>query len=67
MGYNVFISYSSKNTTIAQEICNELEKNDIKCWIAPRDIPVGAKYSSVITRAIKESIVVVLIFCIGFF
>ena len=62
MGYNVFISYSSKNTTIAQEICNELEKNDIKCWIAPRDIPVGAKYSSVITRAIKESIVVVLIF-----
>lgn len=62
MKYDVFISYSSKNTTTAQAICHELEDNGIKCWMAPRDIPVGSKYASVITRAIKESKAVVLVF-----
>lgn len=62
MKYDVFISYSSKNTTTAQAICHELEDNGIKCWMAPRDIPVGSKYASVITRAIKECKAVVLVF-----
>ena len=62
MNHDVFISYSSKNSTAAQAICHELEDNGIKCWMAPRDIPVGAKYASVITDAIVSSKVVVLIF-----
>ena len=62
MKYDVFISYSSKNTTTAQAICHELEDNGIKCWMAPRDIPVGSKYASVITQAIKECKAVVLVF-----
>ena len=62
MNHDVFISYSSKNSKAAQAICHELEDNGIKCWMAPRDIPMGSKYASVITDAIVNSKVVVLIF-----
>ena len=62
MNHDVFISYSSKNSTTAQAICHELEDNHIKCWMAPRDIPVGAKYASVIAQAIKSCKTVVLVF-----
>ena len=62
MKYDVFISYSSKNSAAVQAICHQLEDNNIKCWMAPRDIPVGAKYASVITQAIKECKAVVLVF-----
>ena len=62
MSHDVFISYSSKNSAAAQAICHQLEDNNIKCWMAPRDIPVGAKYASVITQAIKECKAVVLVF-----
>ena len=62
MYHDVFISYSSKNATTAQAICHELEDNHVKCWMAPRDIPVGAKYASVISKAIKDCKVVVLVF-----
>lgn len=62
MKYDVFISYSSKNAPTAQAICHELEDNGIRCWMAPRDIPVGSKYATVITQAIKECKAVVLVF-----
>ncbi len=62
MNHDVFISYSSKNNTTAQAICRELEQNGIRCWIAPRDIPMGAKYASVIAQAIKSCRVTVLVF-----
>ncbi|MBQ8545178.1 MAG: WG repeat-containing protein [Alistipes sp.] len=62
MNHDVFISYSSKNSAAAQAICHELEDNGIKCWMAPRDIPVGAKYASVITKAIVGCRIVVLVF-----
>ncbi|MBQ9138124.1 MAG: TIR domain-containing protein [Alistipes sp.] len=62
MSHEVFISYSSKNSAAAQAICHRLEDSNIKCWMAPRDIPVGAKYASVITQAIKGCKVVVLVF-----
>ena len=62
MKYDVFISYSSKNASTAQAICHELEDNGIRCWMAPRDIPVGSKYATVITQAIKECKAVVLVF-----
>ena len=62
MNHDVFISYSSKNSAAAQAICHELEDNGVKCWMAPRDIPVGAKYASVITKAIVGCRIVVLVF-----
>lgn len=62
MKHDVFISYSSRNQDVANAICHVLEEADIRCWMAPRDIPVGSKYASVIKDAIVSSKVFVLIF-----
>lgn len=62
MKYDAFISYSSKNKATADAICHTLEENGVRCFIAPRDIPLGKKYGTVIVDAIKQSKVVVLVF-----
>lgn len=38
MDHRVFLSHSSADHAIAEAICNKLEGNGIRCWIAPRDI-----------------------------
>lgn len=52
-GY-VFISYSSKKQTSADAMRNLLNKNNIKTWMAPYDIPAGSIYTEVINKAIKN-------------
>ena len=49
----IFISYSSKDNNIAQEICKSLEDSGIKCWIAPRNVLPGSTYPSQIMKAIR--------------
>ena len=62
MKHEVFISYSSKNATVAQAVCHKIEEQGIRCWMAPRNILPGASYADVIDEAIKECKVFVLIF-----
>ena len=62
MNHDVFISYSSQNKEAAQAICHVLEQNEIKCWMAPRDIPPGSEYGDLIDEAIKSAKVVVVLF-----
>lgn len=62
MNHNVFISYSSKNQDVAYAILQELEDNDVKCWIAPRNLIYGADYGDLIADAIKKCNVFLLIF-----
>ena len=62
MNHDIFISYSSKQKSIADGVCHYLEENGFKCWMAPRDIPVGCDYGDLIEEAIKTSKVVVLVF-----
>ncbi len=57
----VFISHSSKERKSAIDICNELEKNGISCWIAPRNVIGGMPYAEEIVRAIKDCKIVLLI------
>lgn len=52
---HVFISHSSSDFAIANEICQILEKANIRCWIAPRDIVPGTEYAEEIQRAITTS------------
>lgn len=61
-GDGVFISYSSKDQDIAYEVCNYLERNNMSCWIAPRDILVANNYVNETVNAIKNSDMIVLIF-----
>ena len=62
MNHDVFISYSSLDKEAAQAICHTLEQNEIRCWMAPRDIPPGSEYGDLIDEAIKRASVVVVLF-----
>ena len=62
MDHDVFISYSSKEKSVAYGVCHYLEEHGIKCWIAPRDIPPSSDYGDLIDKAIESCSVTVLIF-----
>ncbi len=53
MGY-AFISYCTQNQTKADTIKDIFQKNNVPIWMAPYDIPPGAKYAETITQAIEE-------------
>ena len=58
----VFISHSSEDKTIADTICQRLESDGIKCWIAPRDIKPGSDWTKAIMQGIEACQVFILIF-----
>lgn len=63
MAHAVFISYSSKDKAIADAVRAVLERNDVRCWIAPRDIlPGTTSWASSILAAIEASRLMVLVF-----
>ncbi len=62
MAFDVFISYSTKDKTVADASCAALERAGIRCWIAPRDIIPGMEWDEAIVRAIDNCRVVLLIF-----
>ncbi len=57
----IFISHSSSDAVAAAEICRLLEKNQIKCFIAPRDIRSGREYAEEIVNGIDGSQAMVLL------
>jgi TolB-like protein len=58
---DVFISYASPNSSIADAACAALEGAGLACWIAPRDVTPGAFYGDEIVHAIDSSKAIVLI------
>jgi hypothetical protein len=62
MPAEVFISYSSKDRTIANMVCALLEERGHRCWIAPRDILPGTEWGEAIITALKDARVFVLVF-----
>ena len=62
MTHDVFISYSSTDVEIAENICEILEDMDIGCWMAPRNIPCGEAWPSSIVTAIENSQLIILVF-----
>ena len=61
MKHTVFISHSSKDKDVSEEVCSYLEANGVSCWIAPRDVTPGKNYGAAIVDAIDECDVFVLI------
>jgi tetratricopeptide (TPR) repeat protein len=62
MAHDVFISYSSKDKPTADAVCAALERNGIRCWIAPRDVLPGMNWGGSIINAINGARVLVLVF-----
>src|SRR5450631_1979992 len=60
-GSDVFVSYASQDVPIADAIVATLEKNGIRCWIAPRDVTPGSQYADEIVGAINDAKLVVLV------
>lgn len=58
----VFISYSSPDRALANDLCAYLEAQGISCWIAPRDVVPGSDFPGSIIDAIDASSLVILIF-----
>ena len=58
----VFLSYSSANTEITDEICEYLEKRGKSCWMAPRDIPAGTEYGEEIIKGIEGCDIMLVVF-----
>ena len=58
---SIFISHSSKDADIALKICEILEKNGKKCFIAPRDIRMGKEYAEEIVNGIDHAEAMVLL------
>jgi len=55
MAHDVFISYSSEDKNVADAVCGTLEKQDVRCWIASRDVPPGQSWPAAIVKAISNS------------
>ena len=62
MGHDVFISYSSKDKAVGDAVCQALEGEGVRCWIAPRDILPGADWGEAIVDAISASRLMVMVF-----
>lgn len=48
----IFISYSSQDKDTVDALRGLLQQNGIRCWMAPYDIPPGARYLQAIVNAI---------------
>lgn len=60
--HDVFVSHSSKDKIIADAIVAAMEARKIRCWVAPRDVPAGAKWGEAIVEGIENSRVMVMIY-----
>lgn len=61
MSRDVFISYRSEDRAAAEGICAGLERENISCWIAPRDIPPGKEWPTAISEGIQSARVFVIV------
>jgi hypothetical protein len=50
-----FISYATADQPFAERLYDDLQKNGVRCWFAPRDIRAGQKIHQQIEEAIRTS------------
>jgi len=58
----IFITHSSHDGDKAKKVRDYLETNGIQCWMAPRDIPVGAEWAEAILDGIENASGMLLVF-----
>lgn len=60
--YSCFISYSSKDETFAEKLRHDLQERGVRCWYAPKDMPIGARILDTIYDVIRQRERLLLIF-----
>jgi TolB-like protein/Tfp pilus assembly protein PilF len=61
LGHDVFVSYASQDSAVANSMVENLEQHGCQCWIAPRNVTPGSQYADEIVGAINDSKVFVLV------
>lgn len=61
LAHEVFISHSVADKEAALAACALLEREGIRCWIAPRDVAPGAPWAAALVDAIRASRVLLLV------
>ncbi|MHC4215662.1 MAG: toll/interleukin-1 receptor domain-containing protein [Planctomycetota bacterium] len=51
--YSCFISYSSKQEELALKLYNGLKENNVVCYFAPKDLPIGAPIRDTLDETIQ--------------
>ncbi len=62
MAHDVFVSYANEDKATADALVATLEQQQIRCWIAPRDVLPGQEYADALVEAIGDAQVMVLVF-----
>jgi TIR domain len=62
MSAPIFISFASKDLSVAYTVCEALENRGFNCWISSRDIGPGENFQVAIVRAIRLAKVMILVF-----
>jgi hypothetical protein len=55
LSYDVFISHAGPDKGAAESLCEELEKQGLRCWIAPRNVRPGFNYPEEIIEGVIRS------------
>lgn len=53
--WSCFISYSSRDQAFADRLYVDLQARGVRCWFAPKDLPIGARIRDAIDEAIRET------------
>lgn len=61
MKADVFISYAMADRRFAEQVCEHLEGEQLRCWIAPRDMVPGEDWSRTLVEAIDSVSVLVVV------
>lgn len=59
--WSCFISHSSQDQDFADRLYADLQAHGVRCWFAPKDMPIGAKVRDTIDEAIRETGKMVLV------
>ena len=52
--YDIFISHSTKDIEIIEDLCHYLEERSLHCFVAYRDVPKGKDWGEYIVKAIED-------------
>jgi hypothetical protein len=60
--YSCFISFASQAVEFSERLYHDLQSHGVRCWFAPKDMPIGAKLRTTLDNMIGrlDKVVVIL-------